>query len=381
MTGPGRDGQDRNGAPAAESLLDRPVVGAVEVAAVEDAVRDLLATDNDVVLVQAEAVVALEACARSLARPGLRALNVVTGPYGALFGRWLGAAGAAVVDLEVPFDRVVSAQQVRDALSGSAFDVVAVVHAEAATGGANPVAAIAEVVREHGALLVVDAVASVGAQPVAPDEWRADVVVIGAQKALAGPAGVSVLSVSGRAWELMERNPGAPRESVLSLLDLRDGWLRPGRGTLLGTPSSLETAALGEALRRVAATGLPTVVAGHLAAAAATRAGVRELGLRPWIVADGDAAAVVTTVSAVPGRTVMEVVVAARAAGSRILGPAPGLLAATTLRVNHTGLSANLAAVTRELQALGQVLHRSSKATVAAAEEAWSAVMVGGRTH
>ena len=354
-------------------LLDLGVIGPADVAAAEARVTQLLGTTSDVLLVQAEAIVALEATAKGLARPGLRALNVVTGPYGALFGRWLASSGAHVVTLEVPFDRAVSASDVSSMLNAGRFDLVAVVHAEAATGSANPVEEIAPLVSAHGALLVVDAVASVGAHPVTPDPWGADVVVIGGQKALAGPAGVSALSISERAWAVMAQNPFAPRESILSLVDLRDGWLRSDRTGLLGTPSSLETAALNQALARVAEEGLESVIGRHRAAAAASRTGLRALGLRPWIADDAAAAAVVTTF-AIPG-SVAELVSAARAAGSRFVTAAPGSLATTTARINHTGRAARLDLVRDDLRALGAALGRPSESAADAAASAWEAVI------
>ena len=340
------------------SLLDLPVVGPADVITAEAGAAQLLGTTADVLLVQAEAIVALEATARSLARPGLRALNVVTGPYGALFGRWLAGSGAEVITVQVPFDRGVGVADIKSALATGRFDLVAIVHAEAATGSANPLDEIAPLVTSHGALLVVDAVASVGAHPVTPDAWGADVVVIGGQKALAGPAGVSALSISERAWTAMEANPTAPRESILSLLDLRDGWLRSDRTALLGTPSSLETATFNQALARVFAEGLDAVIARHRAAAAVTRIGLRRLGLSPWIADDASAAAVVTTF-AVPG-SVADLVVAARDAGARILTAAPGSLSSTTARINHTGRLADPGIVENELRALAAALRRRS---------------------
>ena len=353
---------------AAADLLDRPVVGAADVVAAEDGIAALLGFSGDVVVVQAEAIVALEACARSLGRPGLAALNVTTGPYGALFGRWLAAAGADVTDVAVPFSRTVTVADLEPVLAARQFELVAVVHAEAATGGANPMDDIAALVAAHGALLVVDAVASVGAHRVDPQGWAADVVVIGPQKALAGPAGVSALAVSERAWEAMRQNGSAPRDSILSLLDLKDGWLATGRAFVLGTPSSLETAALNQALARVAAEGLDAVIARHRRSAAATRAGLRELGLQPWIVDDRAAAGVVTTVAA-PAR--LDLLAAARVAGARLLTAAPGSLAATTLRINHTGRAAQLSAVLHEIDALATGLGQPAVAAVTAAEQAW----------
>jgi aspartate aminotransferase-like enzyme len=339
-----------------ESLLDRPVATAADVAAIEAGLAGLLDTTRDTVLLQGEAILALEAAARGLGRPGSRALNIVTGPYGTLFGRWLRAGGTDVTDLSTPFDEVIGADAVAAALERTPADIVSVVHAEATTGGVNPLDEIAEVVAAAGALLVVDAVASVGAHPVRPDAWRADIVAIGAQKALAGPAGVSALVVSDRAWQALHDNPAAPRGSYLSLLDIKHGWLDTGRRALPGYAASLETFALREALDRVADETLPTVIRRHRAAAAATRAGLRALGLRPWIGADAAAAAVATTFGVPDGYSADEFAARARAAGAGLTAPAPEPLAVRALRVGHAGRAATDEAVRAELTALAAVL-------------------------
>lgn len=113
--------------------------------------------------------------------------------YGQTFGDWLRDAGATVYDLAVPFHTAVTAQLVREVFAA---------HPE-----------IGGVAREHGAPFYLDAVASVGAEPVLPDAWGVDLCVIGAQKAMGGPAGVSAISVSERAWAHMAANPNAPRRS------------------------------------------------------------------------------------------------------------------------------------------------------------------------
>lgn len=222
-------------------------------------------------ITQGEALLPLEGCIRGGARPGSTALNVVTGPYGQTFGNWLRDAGATVVDLEVPFHAAVNAQDVERALSGHPeIDFVSLVHAEAATGNTNPVAEIGEVVRAHGALFMVDAVASVAAEPLLVDAWGVDLCVIGAQKAMGGPAGVSAVSVSERAWRRLADNPAAPRRSYLSLLDWKERWLDAGRRALPHAPAQLEMLALEACLERIEEAGLGTVIARHRAAAAAT---------------------------------------------------------------------------------------------------------------
>ena len=231
-------------------LLDVAPVGAAEYAAIEDLWVEVVGTEKTTMVVQGEATVFLEAAARGLGRPGGRALNLVSGPDGATFGAWLAESGPEVENLVVPFDRAVRPEQVEEALERSGpVDVVSVVHAEAATGVVNDLAAIARVARSHGALVVVDAVAAVGAEPLAIDAWDLDLVVLSAQKALAGPSGVSVVTVSPAAWAALAAHPSPWRGSVLSLLDWGDRWAGAGRASLPVIPSHLETRALGAASR------------------------------------------------------------------------------------------------------------------------------------
>ncbi len=256
------------------SLLDLPPLTAEHFAAVEDKVASLLRTRCDVVAMQGEALLPLEACIRAAApRGGSTALNVVTGPYGETFGGWLRSCGAEVVTLTAPFTGAVGADEVARALrEHPETGLVSLVHAEAATGNTNPVAEIGAVVREHGALLMLDAVASVGAEPLLTDAWGVDLCVIGGQKALAGPAGVSAVSVSARAWDRIAANEGAPRGSYLSLLDWKERWLDGGRKALPHAPAQLEMLALEAAVDRVLEEGLDSSIARHRAASAATRA-------------------------------------------------------------------------------------------------------------
>ncbi len=221
---------------AAADLLDQTPLTPDEYGVLEAGFARLVGGGRDIVLVQAEAILALEAIAASIAAPGRRALNVVTGPYGRLFGQWLRRGGAEVVDLETPFDDVVAADAVAAALAEHRPDILAIVHAEAATGGTNPIAEIAALAREAGVVTVLDSVSAIGAEPVPAARWGIDLVAIGGQKSLAGPPSPSAVAVSARAWEFIEENPVAPRSSSLSLLDWRDGWLRSDRTAIRAFP-------------------------------------------------------------------------------------------------------------------------------------------------
>ncbi|MFB6554235.1 pyridoxal-phosphate-dependent aminotransferase family protein [Streptomyces sp. NPDC056405] len=361
-------------------FLDLAPLSAGRFAAIEDRVARLLGTGQDVVIMQGEALLPLEGAIRAAAGPGTVALNVVTGPYGQTFGNWLRDCGATVHDLSVPFHTAVSAEQVRQAFTEHPeIDFVSLVHAEAATGNTNPVAEIGEVVRAHGALFYLDAVASVGAEPVLPQEWGVDLCVIGAQKAMGGPAGVSAVSVSERAWARMAANPGAPRRSYLSLLDWKERWIDGGRKALLHAPAQLEMLALEACVERIEAEGLGTVMARHASAAAATRAGALALGggLEPYVYEASDAAPVATTLRAPSDVDASELVARALESDPALpLAAGGGALAAEMIRVNHYGPDATRGAVQGCLAALGAALtERGLKADPEAArravEDAW----------
>ncbi|WP_241999654.1 MULTISPECIES: pyridoxal-phosphate-dependent aminotransferase family protein [Streptomyces] len=375
-----------NIAPDAPDLLDLAPLGAGHFARIEDKIASLMRTRETVVTMQGEALLPLEAAIRSAVRPGSTALNIITGPYGETFGGWLRSCGAEVITISAPFSGAVGAEQVAEALRAHPeIDFVSLVHAEAATGNTNPVAAIGEAVRAHGALLMLDAVASVGAEPLLTDEWGVDLCVIGGQKAMAGPAGVSVVSVSARAWERIAANEQAPRRSYLSLLDWKERWIDGGRTALPHAPAQLEMLALEQAADRIEADGLEAVMARHRAAAAAMRAGVRALGgLSPYVVRDEDAAPVATTLRAPDGKDARDVVAAALAADASVpVQAAAGPLAKEMIRVNHYGLDADREVVLASLAALGEGLRAlgvpvaDAAAASAAAGEAWDAVIPG----
>ncbi|MER6998398.1 aminotransferase class V-fold PLP-dependent enzyme [Streptomyces sp. NPDC000410] len=341
-------------------FLDLAPLTAAHFADIERRVAALLSTEQDVVITQGEALLPLEGCIRSGARPGSAALNVVTGPYGQTFGNWLRDCGAAVIDLSVPFHTAVTADLIARALhEHPEIDFVSLVHAEAATGNTNPVAEIGEVVRAHGALFMLDAVASVGAEPLLPDAWGVDLCVIGAQKAMGGPAGVSAVSVSERAWERFAANPAAPRHSYLSLLDWKERWIDGGRKALLHAPAQLEMLALDACLERIEAEGLDALTGRHASAAAATRAGALALGggLTPYVHEAKDAAPVATTLRSPAGVDASDLVAKALAADPALpLVAGGGALSSEMIRVNHYGADASRGAVQSSLAALGGAL-------------------------
>lgn len=334
-------------------LLDPPTFPAEGFGLLADRIGRLLGTSNDVLLVQGEAVIALEAVASSLANPRLKALNIVTSPYGAWFGAWLKRGGAQVIDLVTESGRPVALATVEAAFAEtSGIGLVSLVHAESATGILNPLPDIAALARRHGALVAVDAVASFGGHALEVEALGIDIAVIGPQKALAGPAGISALSVGARAWERMAHMPAAP--SILSLPYLRESWLCSGRGALPGMPSALEFYALEAALDRVEREGLATTIARHGHAAKAVRAAVEALGLELWV--PENIASNLTTGFLLPER--VDPVLFAAAVASPEISPAVGPVSARLWRASHTGRQASSEAVLATLGHLAGAMAR-----------------------
>lgn len=334
-------------------LLDLPPYPADRYAPLADRIKTLLHTGNDVVFVQGEAILALEAAATSLGRPDLVALNIVTSPYGGYFGDWLRRAGAEVHALVAEAGRPIRVEAVQRALANlPRVDLVAIVHAETSSGILNPLPGIAVLARERDALLVVDAVASVGGHGLDIDALGIDVCVIGPQKGLAGPAGLSMLSISRRAWQAMPA-PSAP--SSLSLPDLKHNWLDHGRGVVPGMPSALEFWALDAALERIAEETLPAVIERHAKAAAATRAGLVALGAELWIGAPAEASTLATTLLPPPQADAAALVRSGRRHGA-ILSPGFGAIADKIIRLDHTGQRAAPGAVLANLSGLATAL-------------------------
>ncbi len=338
------------------SLLDPPPFPADRVAGLADRLARLIGTSGDVLLVQAEAVVALEAAAASLGRPGLKAINIVTSPYGVWFGRWLRRAGASVVEIRAEAARPVSVRAVTATLDAHPdAKLLAVVHAESASGILNPLEAILRLARERDVLTIVDAVASLGGHAFAADALGADVVVIGPQKALAGPAGISAIAVGKHAWAAIDR-PDAQSTSILSLLDQKRLWLDTGRGALPGTPAPLELWALAAALDRVEAEGIEGVISRHTEAAAAARDGLEALGLTAWAPA-GEGSHLVTTF-AVPTNIDAGLLLECLRAADPEFSAGVGAGTERLIRLNHTGRRADPAAVHAMISTLAAALRR-----------------------
>lgn len=319
----------------------------------EAKVGQVLATANEIILMQGEAVLGLEAAARSLVRPGMHVLNLVSGVFGKGMGYWLKGFGAKLHEIEVPYNESVDPAAVARFLDAHPeIELLTVVHCETPSGTFNDCAAIGPVARAHDVVTLVDCVSSVGGMTFEADAWQLDVCVAGPHKCLGGPAGMSLISVSPQAWAIIENNPAAPRASFLSLLDWREQW--HGQGHFPYTPSVSDLHGVEAACDQALEQGLAACIARHETAARACRAGIVAMGLALWPKTDDITAACVTAV-AVPGGLDHEQVCGhVRARYGVMLSGGDG--AGNLVRIGHMGSTANGLNPVVGLLALGRSL-------------------------
>jgi pyridoxamine---pyruvate transaminase len=323
----------------------------------EKKVGELFRTKQDVLLMQGEAVLGLEAAARSLVRPGMAVLNLVSGVFGKGMGYWLAGFGAELHELEVAYNEAVDPADVDRFLTDHPeIGLVTVVHSETPSGTLNPVEEIGPIAKRHGALTLVDCVSSLGGMPMWPDDWQLDVCVAGPQKCLAGPPGMSLMTVSDDAWAAIRENPAAPRASFLSMLDWKEQWLEGGKFPF--TPSVVDLHGVEAACDVVLAEGLEASFERHSRAAAACRAGARAMEIELWPASDEIAAACVTALAVPDGLTDTQVRDHCRSRYGVMISGGQG--AGNLVRIGHMGPTAQslypvigLAAIGRTLLDLG----------------------------
>ena len=163
----------------------------------------------------------MEAAVANLVAPGTRVVSVVNGYFGARLAEMATRYGGDVRRVEGEWGRAIDAGALGRALDAGGADLVAVVHAETSTGVQNPVPEIAAAARAHDALVLVDAVTSLGGMPLDISAWDVDACYSGSQKCLGAPSGLAPIVFAPRA--LARRV--ACRSFYLDLALLADYWV------------------------------------------------------------------------------------------------------------------------------------------------------------
>ncbi len=249
-------------------------------------------TVNDVFIISSSGTGAMEAAVVNLLSAGDTALTVQGGKFGERWTELCQAYGIKAEVLDVEWGKAVSPDEIKERLKNNPqIKAVFATLCETSTGVDNDIQAIAAVVKETPAVLVVDAISGLGAVDLKPDAWGVDVVVAGSQKGLMLPPGLGFIAVSPKAWKLIEAS-----KTGRYYLDLRKAKKALDKTDTPFTSSITLIIALNEALKMMQQDGLENIFKRHKVMAQATRAAVKALGLdlfAPTAASDGVTAACV----------------------------------------------------------------------------------------
>jgi (S)-ureidoglycine-glyoxylate aminotransferase len=246
---------------------------------VMDLARAVFRTANPCTLaVSGTGRAAMEAALASLIEPDDRVLVGNCGRFGDLFADIARRYGARVTEVRADWGQVLDPEAVADALRHGPFKLVCVVHGETSTGVLQPeLDVLGRLCREHDALLVVDAVVTLGGVPVETDAWQLDVAFAGGQKCLGYPSGLSPITWNDRAARALAARARPVVSNYLDLTQLERYW-SPERHNHHTLPTSM-TYAMREALRLVLEEGLQARWTRHRRAGDALKAGLTAMGL------------------------------------------------------------------------------------------------------
>lgn len=237
--------------------------------------KSILGTDGEVYILASSGTGAMEAAVANTVSPGDRVVVVVGGKFGERWSELCKCYGAVVDEIVVEPGREVDPEDIRKALQSCAETrAVFITQNETSTGVENDVKSAAAIVRETSALLVVDAVSSLGAIEIKMDEWGVDIVAAGSQKALMLPPGLGVIGVSSRAWQVIEKCK-SPRDHF-DLIACRKNLKK---ATTPFTPAVGMFFALDETTSMIEEEGLEAIYRRHSDMRDMIRAAARAVGL------------------------------------------------------------------------------------------------------
>lgn len=306
---------------------------------VVDKAQKAMRLSNRPVILHGEPVLGLEAAAASLITPADTVLNLASGVYGKGFGYWAKRYSPNLLEIEVPYNEAIDPQAVAAMLKAHPeISIVSVCHHDTPSGTINPIDEIGALTAAHGAYLIVDAVSSFGGMKTHPEDCHADIYVTGPAKCLGAPPALTLLGVSERAWAKMKANKAAPFASMLSIVDWENAWSRDKPFPF--TPSVADVNGLDAALDLYLNEGPETVWARHALTAAATRAGIKAMGLSLWAASEAITSPTCTAVRTPDGVDEAELRRLARERYGVVFSAGRGETLGRLTRIGHMGTTA-----------------------------------------
>ena len=242
---------------------------------VEEDLKYVYQTKNEVLIFAASGTGAMEGSITNLLSPGDKALVVRGGKFGERFGDICKAYSIEFVAIDVEWGKAVDPKKIDEVLKkDKKIKAVYATLCETSTGVSTDIEAVSKIVKNYEAVLVVDAISGLAAIPIKTDEWGVDVVISGSQKGLMIPPGLAFVSVSPKAWVLIEKST-LPKyyfdfKAYRKAIAKADTPFTPAVNLMIG---------LREALKIIREEGLEVIFERHKKMALAVRSAVKAMGL------------------------------------------------------------------------------------------------------
>ncbi|HCN78459.1 MAG TPA: alanine--glyoxylate aminotransferase, partial [Verrucomicrobiales bacterium] len=244
--------------------------------------RQVFRTKNSLTFpVSGTGMAGMECIATNLIEPGDEVIVCVNGVFGGRMKDVMERCGATVHAVEAAWGDVIQFDQIAAALDQHPKSkLVGIVHAETSTGALQPLEGLAELVHSKGALLVVDAVTSLGGHELKVDDWGIDAIYSGTQKCLSCPPGLAPVSFGDRALAIMDSRKTKVQSWYLDVSMLRKYYTSGGGGRVYHHTAPINmTYALREALAIVLEEGLEARITRHAQMHQRLRAGLEAMGI------------------------------------------------------------------------------------------------------
>ena len=243
--------------------------------------RYLFQTSNQLTFpISATGSAGMEAGLCNFLEPGDVALIGVNGYFGERMVTVAQRCGAEVIRLDAEWGHIVEAEAIEAAFKKQKkVKLLALVHAETSTGVLQPLIEASRLARQHGALLLVDAVTSLGGHELAIDDWGIDICYSGSQKCISCPPGLSPITVNQKAMDTLKKRASPIASFYLDLSLLAKYWIAEGGRVYHHTAPACLFYAFHEALALIAEEGLKARIQRHARYGAALQAGLEAMGL------------------------------------------------------------------------------------------------------
>ncbi|MDI6641331.1 MAG: alanine--glyoxylate aminotransferase family protein [Elusimicrobiota bacterium] len=169
-----------------------------------DGLKYVFQTKNECLLMTSSGTGSMESAVCNLLSQGDEVVVASSGVFGNRWEKICSAYGVKVIKLEAEWGDVVNPEQIKNAITPNT-KAVFTTHTETSTGVVHDLKSIGEIVNKTNAVLVVDAISGLAGQPLYTDDWNVDVVVSGSQKGFMCAPGLSFVSISQKAWNLVEK--------------------------------------------------------------------------------------------------------------------------------------------------------------------------------